>query len=146
MRSLRPMLLWLFAAMMVLSGPLARSVVVCVGAAGEARLEAADSTGRCLDENSAVEEHGHSNAESLYSTDRDCLGCADVAIAAHSFQFSSFAPESQLVLPPLLFDAAMTLCEVPADLVQSVRLSRIFSPPAVLTDIGVIRETVTLLI
>ncbi len=146
MHSLRPMLLWLFAALMVISGPLARSVVVCVGAAGEARLEAADSTGRCLDENSAVQEHGHSNGESLFSSDGDCLGCADVAIAAHSVQLSSFAPESQLVLPPLLFDAAMTLCEVPVDFVQSVRLSRIFSPPALVTDIGVIRDTVTLLI
>lgn len=137
---------WLCAAALLFSGAVGRGVVLCFESDGKVRFEAADAAGRCLEGEVTGDTRDGDHCAVLASAAGHLGGCEDVTVARDSLQLTSLGAEAALVLPTILFDAAMTLCEVPVEFVQYFQSSRSFAPPSLLSDVHAIRKTVTLLI
>ncbi|MBN9519200.1 hypothetical protein J0H58_11880 [bacterium] len=137
---------WLCAAALLFSGAVGRGVVLCFESDGNVRFEAADASGRCLEGEATVSHPESDRCATISSAAGHLGGCEDVSVSRDSVQPTSLGLEAALVLPTLLFDAAVALCEVPVEFVRYVKNSRSLPPPSMLSDVNAIRKTVTLLI
>ncbi len=146
MAYVRRILPWLCAAALLFSGAVGRGVVLCYESGGNVRFEAADAAGRCLQDEATVSHQEGDRCATITSATGHLGGCEDVSVSRDSVQHTSLGIETALVLPTLLFDAAIALCEVPVEFVQYVNNSRSLPPPSLLSDVNAIRKTVTLLI
>lgn len=146
MTHVRRILPWLCAAAMLLSGAVGRGAVLCFESDGDVRFEAADAAGRCLEGETTPSHPRGDRCASISPAAGHVGGCEDVSVSRDSLQLTSLGVEAALVLPTILFDAAMTLCEVPVEFVRYFQSSRSLPPPSLLSDVIAIRKTVTLLI
>lgn len=146
MEHLRRTLLWLCAALLVLSGAIGRGVVLCVSSDGGTRLEAADEAGRCREGKQGFAASNDAECSQLTLAAGSCQGCEDLTVADGSVRRASFNPASTLTLPPVVFVAAILPSYAAAETFTRVRTPRSSRPASLSSDVYAVRKTVTLLI